>query len=78
MVFEQNNFNDYIALSDEIKKIKGVEAVISIPSASNLIKKDSTQKLKAVQIFPDSKLSQTEIDSCKKIVNTAFQTLDST
>ena len=66
-LFEQVNFNDYIALSDQIKKIKGVEAVISISSASNLIKKDSSQKLKAIQIFPDRKLSQTEIDSCKKI-----------
>jgi len=66
-LFEQVNFNDYIALSDQIKKIKGVEAVISISSASNLIKKDSSQKLKAIQIFPDRRLSQNEIDSCKKI-----------
>jgi predicted RND superfamily exporter protein len=66
-LFDQTNFNDYIKLSDEIKKIKGVEGVISIPSSSNLIKKDSSQKLKAVQIFPDQNLSQREIDSCKKI-----------
>jgi uncharacterized protein len=66
-LFDQSNFNDYIALNDQVKKIKGVEGVISVPSASNLIKKDSSQKLKAVQIFPDRHLSQTEIDSCKKI-----------
>jgi predicted RND superfamily exporter protein len=66
-LFEQAIFNDYIALSDQIKKIKGVDAVISVSSASNLIKKDSSQKLKAVEIFPDRNLSQSEIDSCKRI-----------
>lgn len=66
-LFDQANFNDYIRLSDQIKKINGVDGVISVPSASNLMKKDSSQKLKAVQIFPDRKLSQREIDSCKKI-----------
>src|ERR1022692_1163737 len=66
-LFDQANFNDYIALNDQIKKIKGVDGVISIPSASNLIKKDSSQKLKAIQVFPDRNLSQNEIDSCKKI-----------
>jgi len=66
-LFDKDVFNDYIKLNDQIKKMRGVEAVVSIPSASNLVKKDSSEKLKAVQIFPDSVLSQSEIDSCKKI-----------
>ncbi|HLK30487.1 MAG TPA: MMPL family transporter [Puia sp.] len=66
-LFEKDIFNDYIALNDQIKKMRGVEGVISIPSASNLVKKDSSEKLKAVPIFPDKNLSQAEIDSGKKI-----------
>ena len=66
-LFDQSIFNDYVALTDEIKKINGVEGVISIPSASNLRKKDSSEKLKAVPIFPNKMLTQTEIDSCSQV-----------
>jgi predicted RND superfamily exporter protein len=66
-LFDKDIFNDYIALNDQIKKMRGVEGVISIPSASNLMKKDSSEKLKAVPIFPDKNLSQSEIDSGKKV-----------
>ncbi|MBS1667919.1 MAG: MMPL family transporter [Bacteroidetes bacterium] len=66
-LFDQSVFNDYISLTDEIKKINGVEGVISIPSAINLKKKDSSEKLKAVPIFPNKVLTQAEIDSCSQI-----------
>ena len=65
--FDKDVFNDYIKLNDQIKKMRGVEAVVSIPTSSNLVKKDSSEKLKAIPIFPDRELSQSEIDSCKKI-----------
>jgi len=66
-LFDKDVFNDYIKLNDQIKKMRGVEAVVSIPTSSNLVKKDSSEKLKAIPIFPDRDLSQAEIDSCKKI-----------
>ncbi len=66
-LFDKDVFNDYIKLNDQIKKMRGVEAVVSITTSSNLVKKDSSEKLKAIPIFPDRDLSQSEIDSCKKI-----------
>jgi predicted RND superfamily exporter protein len=66
-LFDGDVFNDYFALSDQLKKMRGVEGVISIASASNLVKQGSLEKLKAVPIFPDRVLSQAEIDSGKKI-----------
>jgi hypothetical protein len=66
-LFDQTNFNDYRALTDQLKKMTGVEGVISIPSASYLLKDDSTQKLKALPIFADRALSQAEIDSGRNI-----------
>ncbi|MBS1974165.1 MAG: RND transporter, partial [Bacteroidetes bacterium] len=66
-LFNKDVFNDYIALSEKLRKMKGVETVISIPAASNLVKQDSSEKLKAAPIFPDRVLTQSEIDSGKKI-----------
>lgn len=68
-LFTQPVFNDYIDLSKQLKKIDGVEQVLSVPFLVNFVKEqtDSTEKLKAVSIFPNHTLSQQEIDSCKKI-----------
>jgi len=63
--FSQDIFNSYATLQRNIKKIPGVEDIISIPSAVNLVKNPATEKLKSVYIFPDTSLTQTEIDSFK-------------
>lgn len=62
-LFEEKTFNAYYELQRNFKKIKGVDDIISIPSAVNLIKNPETEKLKAVVLFPDKLLTQTEIDS---------------
>lgn len=61
--FDTSLFNDYATLQREIKKIPGVDDVISVPSAVNLVKIIETEKLKADTIFPERTLSQAEIDS---------------
>src|SRR6266498_879096 len=66
-LFREKVFNDYVLLQKNIKKINGVEDIISIPAAVNLIKDSSTEKLKAEPIFRDTVLSQAEIDSSKNI-----------
>jgi predicted RND superfamily exporter protein len=69
-LFEQDIFNDYVALNNKLKKITGVESVLSVPYAVNLIKKikeDSSQTLMAVPVFRNANLSQQEIDSSKKV-----------
>lgn len=64
-LFKQQLFNDYAALSAQLKKTYGVEEVLSIPAAVNLVKNDSSEKLKAVSLFPSTQLTQAEIDSGK-------------
>ena len=65
-LFDKDVFNDYIRLGNQLKKVKGVETVLSIPSAIDLVKKDS-ENLGFTPIFPDKTLSQAEIDSCKQV-----------
>ena len=65
--FDQNLFNAYATLHQNIKRLNGVEDVISVPGAINLVKADSAERLKAEVIFPERSLTQTEIDSSKKI-----------
>ncbi len=47
----------------DIRKVKGVDDIISVPSAVTLVKIPETEKLKADTIFPDRQLSQAEVDS---------------
>src|SRR5450432_467172 len=46
-LFTKDVFNDYARLSKDLKAVKGVEQVLSIPDAISLIKDDSTEKLLA-------------------------------
>lgn len=62
-LFEEKLFNDYATLQKELKKVNGVEDIISIPSSVTLLKDSATEKLKAASIFPDKVMTQAEIDS---------------
>ena len=64
-LFKKDIFNGYIALGDSLKKITGVDDVLSIPMAINLIKDSTTEKPRAVPLFPRHPDSQAAIDSGK-------------
>jgi len=64
--FDQNIFNDYNLLENEIKKVKGVESIISVPSAVNLTRTEN-ENFNALPIFRDTLLSQNEIDSSRNV-----------
>ncbi len=66
-LFTDTIFNRYAAMSKELKQINGVEDVISVPAAVNLVKDTATEKLKALPIFPDRRLSQAEIDNAASV-----------
>jgi predicted RND superfamily exporter protein len=66
-LFEERIFNDYAQLVNDIKKVQGAETVISVPTAINLIKDSTTEKLSSQLIFGNRALSQTEIDSCRDV-----------
>lgn len=61
--FKPAFFNRYKALQQDIKKIAGVEAILSVPSAVTLIKNEATEKLQPTPLFRDTVLSQEELDS---------------
>ena len=56
-------FNDYARLAKNIRQVQGVEDVLGVPTATNLVKDTRTEKLQAVPIFPDKTLTQPELDS---------------
>ena len=66
-LFHESFFNEYAILVENIMKVQGVEDALGIPSATNLIKDTSTEKLHAVPVFPDGKLNQQELDSLSAV-----------
>ena len=66
-IFQQDVFNDYSKLYRQLKTVKGVEDIIAMPSAVNLVKNAETEKLQATPIFPQGTLIQAQIDSAKAV-----------
>jgi uncharacterized protein len=66
-LFDKDFFNDYIRLNESLKKIPGIDAVLSIPSAVRLQKNDSTEKLTPIPVFSSNYVSQEELDSARRI-----------
>ncbi|MDB5276935.1 MAG: transporter [Ferruginibacter sp.] len=66
-IFELKTFQAYRHLEAELKKVKNVESVLSVPSSITLHKDESSEKLVAVKIFPDSIATQAELDSSKAL-----------
>ncbi len=65
--FTVNQFNALTGFQERLKKINGVEDIISVNGAVTLKKNDSTNKLDAIKIFPTNINSQQELDSLKEI-----------
>ena len=54
-LYKKDIFNDYLHLSRDLKQIKGVEQVLSIPEAIILKKDTVTEKLVPYPIFPGTR-----------------------
>lgn len=63
--FDSVFFNDYVQLQKGLKKIHGIEGILSVPSAVNLVRADSVEKLEVLPLFKDTALTQTQLDSGK-------------
>jgi len=61
--FHDTVFNAYAALVRDLKKVSGVEDVLSVPGAVGLYKDSTLEKFNALPIFPERTLSQAELDS---------------
>ncbi len=58
-------YKAFADLQQSIRKVPGVEDVLSVSSAVALLKDSATERLKPVPIFPDSISSQASLDSAK-------------
>lgn len=65
-LFSKDVFNDYLRVSRELKKVKGVEQVLSIPDAIILKKDTATEKLEARAIFPGVFDTQDSLDIARR------------
>ncbi len=71
--FIDSNFNAYTDLIHRLKALKGVDDIVSVPAAINLVKTATGEKLKADTIFADRRLTQAEIDSgARKFLSLPF------
>jgi predicted RND superfamily exporter protein len=66
-LYEKRIFNQIDFLHQQLKKIAGVEDILSVPAASVLVKADSAEKLKFLKIFHSPYNSQPLLDSDKKV-----------
>lgn len=66
-LFQIDKFNAAYAFQQSLKKINGVEDIISVQSAVTLKRNDSTSKLDAQRIFPNEITSQSQLDSLKNV-----------
>lgn len=69
--FQKNFFEDYQQLVKTIENIPSVENVLSIPTAVNLVKNDSTHRLEAEKMFEGNPREKTIYDSLTQV----FQSL---
>lgn len=64
--FSIEHFNETSAFIEKVKKVNGVEDIISVNGAVTLKRNDSTGKLDAIKIFPTRVQNQGELDSLKE------------
>jgi len=62
-LFKAGTFQSYVQLQEELKKVNGVEDILSVPAAVELIKDSVTERLKVVPLFDTQNFSQEKIDS---------------
>jgi uncharacterized protein len=71
--FQQDFFNDYRALQQSIKGIKGVDDILSVPTAITLVSNPETQTLEARPLFGTVASLQPSIDSsAQEFLNLPF------
>ncbi len=67
-MFKLAFFQTFVELQQQIKKVTGVEDVLSVSAAVNLVKDSVTEKLRTTTVFPENIQSQAVLDSCKDVL----------
>ncbi|MBW6492311.1 MAG: MMPL family transporter [Lentimicrobium sp.] len=67
-LFTLEEFNDWLELTENLKKVDGVQEVLSIGKLYTLEKNDSSRKFDFRQLFVDKPQSQEELDSIRTLI----------
>ena len=67
-IFKLDQFNAWVDLGNEIRKIDGIKEVLSIARSVNILKNDSTHQFDIAPVVAQQATSQTEVDSLKNII----------
>ncbi len=68
-MFEMHEFNEWIELGNDIKKLDGIEEVASVARAITVTKNDSLRKFEFHPLVTGTFSSQAEVDSVKELVH---------
>lgn len=68
LFFTPGKFNAWFKPSEDIKKIEGVEAAVSVAKLINIVRNDSTHQFDIVQLTKGPIGNQQEADSIKAII----------
>ena len=67
-LFRLDEFNDWYDLSYNIRKIPGVEEVVSVTKLYKLVKNDSLKKFEFIPLCPVKPKTQSEVDSIRNTI----------
>jgi len=67
-LYKLEQFNDWYDLTYDLKKIDGVQEVVSVARIFNLIKNDSTHKFDFKPVVGEKPTTQAEVDSLKTLI----------
>lgn len=67
-LFQLEKFNDWYKLGNDIKNIKGIKEIMSIPTIYNVVRNDSLQKLDFLKILDNPVKTQKDLDSLKDLI----------
>lgn len=65
--FEADFFNSYTQLIRDLKNVQGIEGILSVPGAVNLMRAEESERLQALPVFKDTILTKQQIDSGKGV-----------
>lgn len=67
-LFELNQFNAWMELGDSIKAIDGVQEVVSLTRAINLVKNEETHQFSIQPVVIERPATQSQVDSLKNLI----------
>ncbi len=68
--FQYDRFNQWKELCTQLSEVEGVEDLLSVTNAYNLVKNTQEKKFEIVKVFPDTISSQQELDLAVEKFNT--------